>query len=296
MAFFGPDAFDAEVGIDQDQAFNAEILKLQVPDRVGRCDGSDLAKVHALREFISVIVVEIRHAAALFRTASVLADIMQDRGAAHQGRIHPDTRAPELLCQVDGHKAHAGDMTECLIACDMPMQAHERIQIPLLQNLQKSEVSCAVLISPRLVRIQKHQAPRTVLSKKRFLARKKLIQDIQVEQDRLTPLLPQGRLLPAGIKILKQPGTDILIPVVPFFRTGAAAQLLQLRLHHIGNERDIRPIPSDRNGRGRCKDLFFSFCMIHVTPHKVVSGSSANNTRCSACISWIRRQERSVIS
>ena len=224
-------------------------------------------EVHALGEFIGVIVMQIRNTASFLRAASILADIVQDRGTAHQGRIHLHLRVKQLRGDVYGHETDTGDMTECFKARDVAVKPHERIEVSFLQDFEKPEIGRAALIPLCLISVQKDQATGAVLSEKRFFPVKKFIQKIQIEQDRFPSFLAIRRLLSSGIELFEKPGTDIFVPAVPLPGAGVFTQLFQLLFRCAGYQRDISAFLPDGNGRSCRKDLFVSFFTVHGLPH-----------------------------
>ena len=80
-AVLQPDALDAEVGVDQDQALHAQVLELQIPYRVGGGDGADGIEAEALGELIGIVIMQVWDAAGFLGTAAVFSDVVQDRGA-----------------------------------------------------------------------------------------------------------------------------------------------------------------------------------------------------------------------
>ena len=225
---FSPHAFDAEIRIDQEEAFHAEILQLQIPDRMRRGDDAELSQIFAPGVFIGVVVVQVSDTISFFRPAAIFPDIVEDRSAAGKGRIHPDLRLQELFCDACGQIADAGDMPEGIKPGDHAVEAHEGVEVLFFQAAQEPQVGCAAFIPFGFIRIQKDQAACFASSKQPFFPVKERIQDIQIKEDgRFSFSAKRCCLLAVGIIIRQKPAADICIPCAVSRISCTGAQLLE---------------------------------------------------------------------
>ena len=134
--------FHAEIRIDEAQGLHGQVLRLQIPGGVVRCDVADVGKVMAFGPQGSVVVMHEGH--FLVRLASELAQVMGRRRAGDQRQVHGRTGGMEPPGDGHRHVMHSRDVLQGLELRDLRVQAHHLVDIFPVPVLQESSVLLSV--------------------------------------------------------------------------------------------------------------------------------------------------------
>ena len=133
---------DTEIGIDQQQRLNRQVLKLQIPSGVVGGNIADILHTVVNEPLPRIVVVQVRHAALIVTAAAEFTDIVSESCGADQRKIHRKT----------GFRRHNGRMQRNIVDTDgvrlqiegtqLAAQAQQRQNVRLLHSL------CEGLILP----------------------------------------------------------------------------------------------------------------------------------------------------
>ena len=109
-AFFSC-ALGAEIGVDQEQRFNRQVLDLEIPDGVIRRNMCYALEVVSAKTIIRIVVMQIRNSSLLLLAAAVFTYVMRCSGSRYESKVNRDPGSVELPCSMHGNIMNASDMS-----------------------------------------------------------------------------------------------------------------------------------------------------------------------------------------
>ena len=122
---------DAEVGVDEQQGFNGQILKFQVPGGVIGRDMADVLHVVLAEPLPGIVIVQIGHPGGVTAPAAEFSDVVAQGCGADEGQVYREAR---LLCKqgrMHRHIVHTDGMGGRVKGLQLPSQAQQRHQMSL---------------------------------------------------------------------------------------------------------------------------------------------------------------------
>ena len=219
-----------EVGVDEHQGLNGQVVQLQVPDRVVGGHVADIRHVPPPEPEVGIVVVEVGH--PLPRPAAELADVVARGAAGDQPQIDGRPGPLQIPGRAEGDVVDPRDVLQGAPGGGLQPQAHHLIDVLPPVGAQEQPVAVPVGAVRQLLLLQQLQLPHGV---RRQLGPLRVKEHLEQGEEEHRPgavlLLPllKGRLREHGC-----PGEVVGKGNPPLLRLRTeAAQLLPAQCQHV---------------------------------------------------------------
>ena len=124
-------AADAEVGVDEQQGFDGQILKFQIPGGVVGRDMADVLHVVLAEPLPGIVIVQIGHPGGITAPAAEFADVVAQGCGADEGQVYREAR---LLCKqgrMHRHIVYTDGVGGGVKGLQLPSQTQQRHKMSL---------------------------------------------------------------------------------------------------------------------------------------------------------------------
>ena len=140
LASIFPDAAHPKVGVNQQEGFQGEVFKLQIP---GGMVGGAVGNVGAVvvgEPLPGIVVVQIGDAGGVPAAAAKFSNVMAERGGRHQGHVHRQPCGGGLTGGVQRDVVNADGMRGRVKGLELPPNAHQGDKMALCDRPAETRV------------------------------------------------------------------------------------------------------------------------------------------------------------
>ena len=138
-----PRAADAEIRVDEQQRFQRQVFKFQIPGGVIRRDMGDLRQALPLQPLIGIVIMQIRDALGVVAAAAEFADVVAEGSRADHRNIHRQSGLRRLPRDMERQMVHADRVRGGVEGHDLPPDPHEGDEMRLADRVQPAAVLLA---------------------------------------------------------------------------------------------------------------------------------------------------------
>ena len=241
-----PGAAHAEVRVDQNQRFQAQIFKFEIPGGVVGRDVGDLGQALLGEPLVREIIVQIRDPGGVFAAAAEFSEVVGQRGGADQRDVHGQAGLLRLPGDVQGQIVHADGVGGRVEGHGLPAQPHQRHEARRLHGPAEQRILLRDQAAGLLGLAQRRDVAQRIGGAAARLRLQKPVQHGQEELHRLRLRPAQGA--PGRVREDAVGQLVVALPQPALLRFGAE------RVHHrpapAQQLRAADPLRAERGGQG----------------------------------------------